>query len=36
MGSELLVSEHLTFDAKITSMRITWLDDSAKILLHEL
>ena len=29
-GSELPVSEHLTFDIKITSMQIAWLDDSAK------
>ena len=29
MVSELRVSEHLTFDARITSMRIAWLDDSA-------
>ena len=31
MGSELRVSECLTFDVKITSTRIAWLDDSAKI-----
>ena len=31
MRSELRVSERLTFDAKITSMRIAWLDDSEKI-----
>ena len=31
MGSELRVSERLTFGEKITSTRIAWLDDSAKI-----
>ena len=29
-GSELRVSERLTFDAKITSTRIALLDDTAK------
>ena len=36
MERELRVSERLTFNAKITSMRIAWLDDSAKISRHEL
>ena len=36
MGSELHVSECLTFEAKITSTRIAWLDDSAKISRREL
>ena len=36
IGSKLGVSEHLTFDVKITSMRIAWLDDSAKISCREL
>ena len=31
MEIELHVSERLMFDAKITSTRIAWLDDSAKI-----
>ena len=31
IGSELCVSERLTFDRKITSAQIDWLEDSAKI-----
>ena len=31
MGSELRVPERLTYDTKITSTRIAWLEDSAKI-----
>ena len=31
MGSELHVSERVMFNAKITSTRIAWLDDSTKI-----
>ena len=36
MGSELRVSEHLTFDMKLTSMQIAWLNDSTKISRREL
>ena len=36
MGSELHLSENLTFGAKITSTRIACLDDSVKISRSEL
>ena len=36
MGRELCVSERLTFNTKITSTRIAWLYDSAKISRREL